>query len=168
MTKIFIHTILIILVTIGSVDSYAQKPGNILRGIGNRIPTGGGGLGSTGGSDSIKARNKFEDSVTVNIYYLDSAGSYKEDSSINDFTARFPIPSSHIYLGNTGSATRSILFSPLLKARSNERFGGRLKDKGCWTTHEVQQVRVDVGLGKKAGRLYLVTRSNGVRRLQKD
>jgi len=124
LTKIFIHTIFLILVTVVSVGSYAQKPGNILRGIGNRIPTGGGGLGSTGGSDSIKARNKFEDSVTVNIYYLDSAGSFKEDSSINDFTARFPIPSSHIYLGNTGSATRSILFAPLLKDGWDPGFHG--------------------------------------------
>ncbi|MFL5773483.1 MAG: putative porin [Flavisolibacter sp.] len=116
MTKILKHTILLILVSIGSVCAFAQKPGNILRGIGNKIPAGGG-FGSTGsgGSDSIKARNKYEDSVTVNIYYLDSAGAHKEDSSINDFTNRFPIPATHIYLGNTGTATRSILFAPLLK-----------------------------------------------------
>lgn len=37
------------------------------------------------------------------------------DSSIGDFTKRFPIPATHIFLGNTGTPTRSILFSPIMK-----------------------------------------------------
>lgn len=41
---------------------------------------------------------------------------YKLDSSINDFTKRFPIPAHHVFLGNTGTATRSLLFSPLMKS----------------------------------------------------
>src|SRR6185503_11269553 len=40
---------------------------------------------------------------------------YSMDSSINDFTRRFPIPATNIFLGNTGNASRSILFSPLLR-----------------------------------------------------
>ena len=34
------------------------------------------------------------------------------DSSVDDFTKRFPIPATNIYLGNTGNASESILFSP--------------------------------------------------------
>lgn len=97
----------------------AQRPGNILKGIGNRIPQGGGGggMGGPGGaSDTVISRNRFDDSVTVTIYYLDSSRGIRPDSSIDDYTKRFPIPATHIYLGNTGTATRSILFAPVLKS----------------------------------------------------
>lgn len=81
---------------------------------------GGGlsGLGRSGGGgkDSLERRNKFDDSVTVRFRYLDSTRTYQLDSSINDFTTRYPIPATHIFLGNTGTATRSILFSPQLRA----------------------------------------------------
>jgi hypothetical protein len=98
---------------IAFVQAQAQK--DIFRGIGNRV----GGLGNQqggSGNDSVKTRNKFEDSLTLIIYYRDSTKGYKLDSSINDFTKRYPIPATHIYLGNTGVATRSILFAPQLKA----------------------------------------------------
>jgi len=71
---------------------------------------GSGSIGTTG--DSLRNRSKFEDSVTVTVFYLDSAGAYHLDSNINDFTRRFPIPATHIYLGNNGAATRSIVFEP--------------------------------------------------------
>lgn len=92
----------------------AQRP-NILKGITNRIPNMGGNQGGQGGGDSLQIRNKFEDSITVTIYSPDSLRGYKLDSSINDFTKRFPIPATHIYLGNTGTATKSILFAPSMK-----------------------------------------------------
>ncbi|MET0392942.1 MAG: putative porin [Chitinophagaceae bacterium] len=38
------------------------------------------------------------------------------DSSISDFTRRFPIPATNIYLGNNGAASRSILFSPRMQS----------------------------------------------------
>jgi hypothetical protein len=92
-----------------------QAQGGIIRGIGNRVgQMGGGGQGS--GSDSVKQRNKFEDTLTLRIFYLDSTKAYKIDSSINDFAKRYPIPATYVYLGNTGVAARSILFSPLMKA----------------------------------------------------
>ena len=37
------------------------------------------------------------------------------DSSINDFTTRFPMPFTHYHLGNFGTAAKSMLFSPLMK-----------------------------------------------------
>ena len=84
----------------------AQLP----RGI-PRIPSGGGG-----GGDSLNRRYKMEDSITIIYFYLDSTRNSVFDSTLSDFTVRFPIPATHVYLGNTGNASRSILFAPPLKA----------------------------------------------------
>ena len=67
-------------------------------------------------TDSLKRRDKNEDSITIRFRYLDSTRNYMLDSSIADLTRRFPIPATNIFLGNTGSASRSILFSPNLQA----------------------------------------------------
>ena len=72
-------------------------------------------MGQGGGGDSLRRRDRNEDSITVRFRYLDSTRNYSQDSSINDFTRRFPIPATNIFLGNTGTASRSILFSPLLR-----------------------------------------------------
>ncbi|MDP4263669.1 MAG: putative porin [Bacteroidota bacterium] len=72
------------------------------------------GSGAKGG-DSLKRRDKNEDSITIRFRYLDSTRNYLLDSSVTDFTRRFPIPATNIYLGNTGTASKSILFSPILK-----------------------------------------------------
>jgi hypothetical protein len=69
----------------------------------------------TTGMDSLQRRDKLADSITISFRYLDSTRNYKLDSSVNDFTKHYPVPSHHIYLGNTGNASRSILFSPPLK-----------------------------------------------------
>lgn len=70
---------------------------------------------NSGSSDSLHHRNKNEDSITIYYRYLDSSRHYKLDSSINDFTTRFPIPATNVYLGNLGNASESILFSPYSK-----------------------------------------------------
>ncbi|MFT3935543.1 MAG: hypothetical protein QM726_18090 [Chitinophagaceae bacterium] len=82
----------------------------------NRIrSTGSGGGSGGGGRDSLKHRTGLEDSITINFRYLDSSRYQKFDSTINDFTKRFLIPANYFYLGNTGSAAKSLLFSPLMK-----------------------------------------------------
>ena len=88
-----------------------------LQGVGNRISPGNR-FGNSGGStgDSIGHRNKFEDSITISFRYLDSTRNNKLDSSVYDFTRRFPIPATNIYLGNLGNASESILFSPRFNA----------------------------------------------------
>lgn len=97
-----------------SVIAKAQEP-NIRR-VTDKIRQVGG-LGKGGGqTDSLRHRDKLEDSITISFRYLDSARTYKLDSSIDDFTRRFPIPPTNIYLGNLGSASRSLLFSPNFKA----------------------------------------------------
>ncbi len=74
--------------------------------------------GATGGesNDSLKRRDKNEDSITIYYRYLDSTRNYKLDSSIVDFSRRFPVPPAYVYLGNSGSPARSILFSPSFTA----------------------------------------------------
>jgi hypothetical protein len=81
----------------------------------DRMQNIGGSIRGGGGSDSLKRRDRNEDSITIRYRYLDSTRNYMLDSSIADFSKRFPIPATHIFLGNTGTASRSILFSPLLK-----------------------------------------------------
>jgi hypothetical protein len=84
-----------------------------------RIPRSGSfGGKSSGGKDTsgFKKRSGLEDSITITFRYLDSSRLQKFDSSITDFTVRYPIPADYLYLGNTGNAAKSMLFSPLMKA----------------------------------------------------
>jgi hypothetical protein len=74
----------------------------------------GRGSSTGGGKDSLGKRK--EDSITISFRFLDSARNYKLDSSVNDFSIRYPIPATHYFLGNTGTPTQSYLFSPIMKA----------------------------------------------------
>lgn len=78
--------------------------------MGSRFSQGSGQV------DSLQRRDKFEDSITISYQLPTSSQNNKLDSSISDFTLRFPIPAHHIFLGNTGTATRSLLFTPVLKS----------------------------------------------------
>ena len=96
---------------------FAQEPR--LQNMGKRFQNTMGGIRtatSGGQSDSLRHRDKFEDSITISFRYLDSTGTYKLDSSIKDFYRRFPLPLTYVDLGNTGTASRTILFSPRLHA----------------------------------------------------
>ena len=73
-----------------------------------------GGIRGGAETDSLRRRDKNEDSITIRFRYLDSTRNFKLDSSIADFSLRFPIPATNIYLGNTGAASRSLLFSPIM------------------------------------------------------
>ncbi len=80
---------------------------------------GSGGRGPTGGGskkDSLQKRDRFADSITIFYRYFDSTRNRTIDSSINDFTTRFPMPYSYHHLGNYGTAAQSLLFNPLMKA----------------------------------------------------
>ncbi len=97
------------------LELHAQRP-NVLQGVGDRIPRLGAG-GNAGGStsDSLRSRAHAEDSINLSYYFIDSTRAYKLDSSISDYTSRFPIPATHIYLGNDGAPTKSIIYAPQLK-----------------------------------------------------
>ncbi len=65
--------------------------------------------------DSLQKRDRFADSITIFYRFFDSTRNRILDSSINDFTTRFPMPYTAHDLGNYGSAAQSMLFSPLMK-----------------------------------------------------
>jgi len=111
--RFIVHKIFICIVFCLAVSA-AWAQGGIIRGIGNRV--GQVGQGGQGGNDSVKARDKFADTLTLQIYRLDSDGSSRLDTSINDYSKRYPIPATYIYLGNTGVASKSILFNAPGKA----------------------------------------------------
>ena len=93
-----------------------SQDGGIQR-IGDKFKQFGGSFrNGSSGNDSLQHRDKNEDSITISFRYLDSTRSYKLDSSIGDFTRRFPIPATYIYLGNAGNAAKSLLFSPNFNA----------------------------------------------------
>ncbi|MGZ8559756.1 MAG: putative porin [Chitinophagaceae bacterium] len=95
------------------MDAFSQR--NLIREGGGRLKQLGGKMSGGANTDSLKRRDKNEDSITVRFRYLDSTRIYMLDSSIADFSRRFPIPATNIFLGNNGSASRSILFSPILQ-----------------------------------------------------
>ncbi|MFN9710154.1 MAG: putative porin [Bacteroidota bacterium] len=98
-----------------------QRPGG-MGGILNRAQNIGSGasrsFGGGGGpfKDSLVHRTGMEDSASILFRYLDEEKYYFQDSSVHDFTKKWPVPWSHIFLGNTGSASRSLLFTPIMQA----------------------------------------------------
>jgi len=85
------------------------------------MPRFGGGAGGraggmSGDSLSFEKRDFRQDSVTLIFRYLDTARFSTPDTSIDDFFERVPVKPHLLHLGNTGNATRSILFSPHWKA----------------------------------------------------
>lgn len=96
-----------------SINAFSQR--RLIQEGGGRLQNIGGGIRGGASTDSLKRRDRNEDSITVRFRYLDSTRTYLLDSSVADFTRRFPIPATHVFLGNTGSPARSILFSPLFK-----------------------------------------------------
>src|SRR4028119_541152 len=67
------------------------------------------------GQDSLKHRDNTEDSITINYRYFDSTTIRNLDTTINDFTTRYPLPAHYVTLGNLGSAAHSLIFNPNLK-----------------------------------------------------
>lgn len=65
--------------------------------------------------DSLKHRDNTDDSITISFRYFDSTRIYHFDSTINDFTTRYPLPAHYVTMGNFGSAAHSLLFNPILK-----------------------------------------------------
>jgi hypothetical protein len=61
----------------------------------------------TTGNDSLQRRDRNADSITIFYRYFDSTRLRILDSSINDFTTRFPLPYYYHNLGNYGTAAQS-------------------------------------------------------------
>jgi hypothetical protein len=103
------YLIVLFLLTTAATTTFAQ--GGILR----RLPRGGGGAGGSN-KDTLQHRDNSVDSITISFRYLDSTRMQKFDSSIYDFTKRFPVPWYNYHLGNIGNATHSMIFSPIMRS----------------------------------------------------
>jgi len=103
-----------ICLVLGNIHSFAQ--------LNDAIPDGNpNGKGyknpkNSNKQDSLQHRDKYADSITIFYRYYDSTRIRSIDSSINDFGKRFPVPYTYDDLGNLGTAARSLLFNPVLKA----------------------------------------------------
>jgi hypothetical protein len=131
LTYLLLACILLVSSTMYSQEGVLKSGMGRLKQFGGNIRTGGGGA-----ADSVKHRDKNEDSITIRFRYLDSTRNFLLDSSIDDFTRRFPIPATHIFLGNTGGPSRSILFSPSLKPGWDPGF--HVLDIYKWTMDRVR------------------------------
>lgn len=92
----------------------AQDPGRRLQNAAGRVRGLGGNTGAT--ADTLGHRTGLEDSITIRFRYLDSSRLMNFDSSLTDFTQRFPIPWHHVSLGNLGNPTENRFFSPVMNA----------------------------------------------------
>ena len=91
----------------------SMAQGGLIRGAQSRFS----GMGSgSGGGDSIAHRTGLEDSITIHFRYLDTSGLRGFDSVLYDFSRRISVPWYHVTLGNYGTASRSLLFDPMMKA----------------------------------------------------
>jgi hypothetical protein len=116
--------ICIILFSLVIESALAQMPGRGNSNLLQNLPGGGlmnGGFGNSNSAsgpfkDSLLHRTGLEDSATISFRYLDTARYYVLDSSVGDFSRRWPVPWTSVFLGNTGSASRSLLFKPNLSA----------------------------------------------------
>jgi Putative porin len=107
----------VILLLMGFVyTSNAQNdPFRRLGGIGRGAGGGAQKQGGKGDSSGVQHRTGLEDSITIRLRYLDSSRLQQFDSSLSDFTKKVPLPWTQVHLGNLGNASRSIVFSPIMK-----------------------------------------------------
>jgi hypothetical protein len=66
--------------------------------------------------DSLQHRDRYADSITIFYRHFDSTKIRKIDSSLNNFTRRFPQPYNYYTLGNFGTASHSLLFTPIMQS----------------------------------------------------
>ncbi len=125
-------------------ETRAQDPG--IRGLGGRLGPGGGlpggaggrfsGMGASGGGDSLKRRNRMEDSLTIHYRFLESPTVQWLDSTVNEIDRRFPLRSDWIHLGNLGTAARPLAFTPRMTPGFDHGFHGL--DIYAWTPERVR------------------------------
>ncbi len=97
--------------------SFAQVPRpNVLNKIKGRVGNVGRSTSGQPASDSIgfERRDDLADSITISFRFLDSLKTNRLDSSLHDFSRFFSVPANYITLGNNGSASYPVLFTPLL------------------------------------------------------
>lgn len=63
-------------------------------------------------TDSLQKRDMNADSITIRYRLLDRPEIFSLDSGVNDFYKKFHLKASDVYLGNIGTAARSIIYNP--------------------------------------------------------
>lgn len=91
----------------------------------------GAGSFSGGGGDSLKRRNKLEDSLTITYRYLDNPKTFLLDSTVQEIDRKFPLRSDWVHLGNLGTAARPLAFTPRMNAGFDPGF--HALDVYAWT-----------------------------------
>ncbi len=130
-------------------ESFAQGlPGR----LNNFQQMRGGGAGQR--QDSLAHRTGLEDSITIRFRYLDSTRMRGFDSSVYDFTRRYPLQWHDNVLGNIGNATNSILFQPIMKGgwdhgfHAYDRYNYRVDDTRFYnTTRPYSELGYIIGSG---------------------
>ena len=113
--------ILFVLLLVGNRQSLAQARSsgqltNLQQGSNMTYDSQGRPIKRSTGKDSLQRRDRNADSITIFYHYFDSTRLRTLDSSINDFTTRFPLPYYYHTLGNYGTAAQSFFFNPRMKA----------------------------------------------------
>ncbi len=113
--------IIFILLLVGNKQLLAQVRSsgqltNLQQGSNMTYDSQGRPIKRSTGKDSLQRRDRNADSITIFYHYYDSTRLRTLDSSINDFTTRFPLPYYYHTLGNYGTAAQSFFFNPRMKA----------------------------------------------------
>ena len=83
----------------------------------------GGGL-SQGKADSLQHRTGKEDSIAIKFRWLDNSRFQLLDSSVQEFSLRFPLTWNQVHLGNLGNPVENRFFSPLFRSGWDPGFHG--------------------------------------------
>lgn len=121
-----------------------------------------------GKADSFAHRTGLEDSITIRFRYLDSSRMRGFDSSIYDFTQKFPVPWHHVTLGNLGTASRSLIYTPNMQPGFDPGF--HAFDIYNFTVSETKfynttrpYSEADYLLGAKSEQLIVLTHTQNIR-----
>lgn len=93
----------------GQLDDFVQ-PGTYGRFPGRTQPS------DTSKQKGFEQRDDLKDSITISYRYLGDLKRFSIDSSLNDFDAYFPVPATHMYLGNNGAAVYPLVYQGPLAA----------------------------------------------------
>src|SRR5580765_6474082 len=105
----------------------AQDPMSRFRGMGSG--------GRAKGADST-LQHRVEDTININYRFLDSTRLRKFDSSVYDFRKKVPLQATYIDMGNVGTASRNLIFTPIMKSGFDP--GWHAYDTYLFTTDETR------------------------------
>jgi Putative porin len=102
-----------LLLTVLCERAVGQNPGmRQFQNAAGKFGRAGGAGGQAKGGDSLQHRTGLEDSITLKFRFLDTSRFSQLDSSVLDFTGRYPLSWNFVTLGNFGNAAENRIFSP--------------------------------------------------------